>query len=67
MTEELRVETSTLHAPLDVRPATKLPANLNSGPSVHIDLQVHISPEASPDQIDNIFSSMAKHLFNSKA
>lgn len=32
-------------------------------PSVHIDLQIHISPEASPNQIDAIFASMAKHLY----
>lgn len=31
-------------------------------PSIHIDLQIHLSPEASPDQIDQIFASMAKHL-----
>lgn len=29
---------------------------------IHIDLQIHITPEASADQIDQIFSSMAKHL-----
>ena len=32
-------------------------------PSVHIDLQIHISPDASPDQIDSIFANMAKHLY----
>lgn len=31
-------------------------------PSLHIDIQIHISPEASADQIDQIFESMAKHL-----
>jgi len=31
-------------------------------PSVHIDVQVHISPDTSPEQIDRIFESMAKHL-----
>ena len=35
-------------------------------PSVHIDLQIHISPDASPDQIDSIFASMAKHLYGRK-
>lgn len=33
------------------------------GPSIHIDIQVHISPESSLEQIDQIFSSMAKHLY----
>lgn len=31
--------------------------------TMHIDLQIHISPEASTDQIDAIFSSMAKYLY----
>lgn len=35
-------------------------------PSLHIDIQVHISPDSSPDQIDKIFESMAKHLYRQK-
>jgi hypothetical protein len=35
-------------------------------PSLHIDLQIHISPEATPDQIEKIFESMAKHLYKPK-
>lgn len=31
--------------------------------SMHIDLQIHISPEASAEQIDSIFSSISKHLY----
>jgi hypothetical protein len=34
-----------------------------SGPSLHIDLQIHIAADASTDQIDQIFKSMAKHLY----
>lgn len=41
---------------------SKAPAN-NIVPSVHIDLQIHISPEASAEQIDTIFASIAKHLY----
>jgi hypothetical protein len=33
-------------------------------PAIHIDVQVHISPDTSPEQIDRIFESMAKHLGN---
>ncbi len=33
------------------------------GPSVHIDVQIHIDPNASADQIDQIFASMARHLY----
>lgn len=35
-------------------------------PSIHIDLQIHISPDASADQIDKIFASMSKHIFKRK-
>lgn len=31
-------------------------------PSVHIDVQVHISPDTTPEQIDRIFESMSRHL-----
>ncbi|MGD9889932.1 MAG: hypothetical protein AB7R89_04855 [Dehalococcoidia bacterium] len=31
-------------------------------PSVHVDVQIHIDPSASAEQIDQIFSSMARHL-----
>lgn len=43
--------------------APKSATSNNATPSLHIDLQVHISPEASADQIDKIFASMAKHLY----
>lgn len=32
-------------------------------PTVHIDLQIHLSPEVTPEQIDQMFASMAKHLY----
>lgn len=37
--------------------------NLYQSPSLHIDLQVHISSEASVQQVDAIFASIAKHLY----
>ena len=33
------------------------------GPSLHIDVQIHIDAAASAEQVDQIFSSMAKHLY----
>jgi hypothetical protein len=36
--------------------------NANSFPDVHINIQVHISPESTPEQIEKIFESMAKYL-----
>jgi len=35
----------------------------NHGPEVNINLQIHISADASPDQIEQIFASMSKHLY----
>lgn len=35
-----------------------------SSPTLHIDLQIHISPDASSEQIDSIFASIAKHLYS---
>lgn len=32
-------------------------------PSINIRLEIHISSDASPDQIDKIFESMAKHIY----
>lgn len=36
-------------------------------PSIHINLEVHISSDASEDQIDKIFESMAKHIYKKKS
>lgn len=35
----------------------------SSEPSLHIDVQVHIDSSATSEQIDQIFASMAKHLY----
>lgn len=35
-------------------------------PTIHIDIQIHISPEATAEQIDKIFLSMSKHIFKKK-
>ena len=34
-----------------------------AAPSMHIDIQVHIAPETSAEQIDLIFKSMAKYFY----
>jgi hypothetical protein len=50
-----------------VEPAAPRPGpSVGSGrpvPAVHIDVQVHIPTTATNDQIDQIFASMAKHLY----
>ncbi len=33
------------------------------GPNLHLDIQIHIPPDASAEQLDRIFASMAKHLY----
>jgi hypothetical protein len=32
-------------------------------PDIHLDFQIHIAADAKPDVIDQIFASMAKHLY----
>ena len=65
-------EVTDLHmpsGPLHTPPAASSPPPSNAShtpshaPSLHIDIQVHISPEASADQIEQVFASMAKHLY----
>ncbi|MFC1909005.1 hypothetical protein ACFLXD_04015 [Chloroflexota bacterium] len=38
------------------------PPEIPTQPSVHIDFQIHISPESTPEQIDKIFESMSRHF-----
>lgn len=42
-------------------PPPTLPTQI--APSLHIDIQIHIASDASPDQIEQIFASMGKHLY----
>ncbi len=39
------------------------PSGPSNEPSVHINIQIHIDPSSTPDQVDQIFSSMARHLY----
>ena len=43
-------------------PSAQQDSHITGIPSIHIDVQIHISPEATADQVDQIFASMAKHL-----
>ncbi len=51
-------------APNANNPPSPIPAQ--NGPAVHIDIQIHISPDSTAQQIDKIFESMAKHLYGRK-
>lgn len=61
--------TQTPHAPTAPAAAPVVshspvaPVTSSPHPEVHIDIQIHISPEATPTQIDQIFQSMSKHLY----
>ncbi|MGH1460445.1 MAG: DUF5343 domain-containing protein [Neptuniibacter sp.] len=57
------VEENLTH-PSQATPASTQPVQtvLSNAPELHINVQLHISPESSAEQIDKIFESMAKHL-----
>lgn len=40
---------------------------LTDRPALHIDIQIHIDPTSSAEQIDQIFASMAKHLYRTES
>lgn len=37
--------------------------HIKNRPDIHIDLQIHISPESTTEQIETIFACMAKHIY----
>ena len=47
----------------DKDPDKSEPRPSTNSPHLHIDVQVHIDSNASPEQIDQIFKSMATHLY----
>jgi hypothetical protein len=49
--------------PVLAPPRTAPQGTTSLQPSLHIDIQIHISSEASAEQIDQIFASMSKHLY----
>lgn len=57
---------STAAVQVAPQPATIVapaPAGVNAGPTIHVDLQIHVSPDAGTEQIDAMFAAMAKHLY----
>lgn len=57
-------EKKSVKAPApDPRTPTPPPPSPQGMPGVSINLEIHISADASPDQIDKIFESMAKHVY----
>ena len=64
--------TSSLEKPAEVTTAASASPGPPKGrdvstkakePSVHIDVQIHIDSNATAEQVDQVFASMAKHLY----
>jgi hypothetical protein len=68
MKREKRVETpETKNKPdrlADSSRGAQVPLNQPQIPGININLQIHISADSTPDQIDQIFASMAKHIYH---
>jgi hypothetical protein len=65
MPTETSMSAGPLHTPAAPQAQPRQPSM--ASPAVHIDIQVHISPESTAVQIDKIFESMAKHLYGPRA
>lgn len=50
----------------DPLPSATMPYSGETSPSVHIDLQLHFSPDLTPEQISTIFESMSKYLYKAQ-
>ena len=61
--EALLEEPDATLADADPPPKSQI-ANQALPPSLHLDIQIHISADADSKQFDELFKSMAKHLYN---
>jgi hypothetical protein len=57
-----RTTTTPDPVPAAAAPVQPTPSS-GAGPNVHLDIQIHIPADASAEQIDQIFESMARHLY----
>lgn len=48
----------------DDPPTPPPPPPPKTGPEIHLDIQIHIAADADAEQIDQIFASMARHLYD---
>lgn len=58
------VKTEEIEEPAMPPPGSSERKN-SAGPDLNINIQIHISSDASPDQIKSIFENMAKYVYNS--
>ena len=64
---ETTMQSGPLHTPAAaLSPEMPVASRSQGSPALHIDIQIHISPESTTQQIDQIFESMAKHLYGRK-
>jgi hypothetical protein len=56
----------TAARPVPTSPGPAAAARNGAAPSLHIDVQVHIPPDATAEQIDAIFAALAKHLYDKR-
>ena len=65
--EKAESPTTGMTSTTDNSPANRTPEpskqTPGAGPNVHLDIQIHIPADASAEQIDQIFESMARHLY----
>lgn len=61
--EPRRAPAPTTAPPVQHRTRGEVLPQVPATPSLHIDIQVHIAADAKPEQIDQVFASMAKHLY----
>lgn len=56
-------ESQVSHPSKTTTPETLTLGRDPAAPGLNINLQIHISADATPDQIDKIFESMARHIY----
>jgi hypothetical protein len=49
-------------SPTKAEPHARRPVSVDTSASLHINVQIHISPESTPEQIEAIFKQMSIHL-----
>jgi hypothetical protein len=59
-----KVQTKSVTEPLIEKEKQTQPKHHSDFPGLNINIQVHISSDATPDQIEKIFEAMGKHLYN---
>lgn len=68
--EDITLASPSVESPVvavsQVRESGKIAAGTKR-PALHVDIQVHIDPTSSAEQIDQIFASMARHLYGNES